>query len=412
MSNELEKRVLAALCKSREEYERVKPYITDKSALSATATICAEAIEGFYARDPDAGAIPKEVLAERATASLTNPKHVEAFKNFVGSLDWDVSVPNLLYDIRQLKRSEIGTQLVSLLANRQTGRNVDTLISEYQELGEEIDGGLESDADRDNAILNAVGSQELVDRFFKHEGQFTFPYPSLNRICAGGARRGHHILVFARPEIGKTLITLDIVGHLLPQYRVLYIGNEDPISDITLRLFCRLCGITQDEVRRNPGKFDERAFSRGYANFIGASLAPGRFDEIDDLSQEFQPDVVVLDQLRNLDTGDDNRVTGLEKAAVGARNLAKRSGVLCISVTQAGESAEGKSHLEFSSDIDFSKTGIPGAIDVAIGIGGTRDDLNNGIRTINVSKNKLGGLHDSFQVTVDTRTGIAKEHGK
>lgn len=407
MSTSIEKRVLSVLCKSRKDYENVKKWIDD-STFSATASVVASSIEDFYSRDPNAESCPIEVVVERSTANLGNPKHVEAVKNFVESLDRDVSVSNLLFDVRQLRRNKVGDEISGLLANRQHGRKLDSLVQSYQELGVE-DGVTTEDADRDNAILHAVGSEELISKFFEQSSTFTFPYPSLNRICAGGARRGHHVLVFARPEVGKTLVTLDIVRHLLPSFRTLYIGNEDPISDIVLRLFCGLCGVSQEDVRRNPGKYDERAFSRGYANFIGASLAPGRFDEIDDLSSQFEPDVVVIDQIRNIDTGDDNRVTGLEKAAVGARNFAKRNSCLVISVTQAGESAEGKSHLEFSSDIDFSKTGIPGAIDLAIGVGASREDAQHGIRTINISKNKLGGIHDSFQVSVDTRTGIVKE---
>lgn len=406
-SSVLEKRVLGAFCRSRKDYEQVKPYVGPET-FSATASVVASSIEDYYSRDPDAERCPVEIVTERATANLGNPKHVEAVTNFVASIDRDVSVSNLLFDVRQLKRNRVGDEISGLLANRQHGRKLDSLVETYRELGVD-DGATSEDADRDNAILHAVGSEELLSKFFEQSSTFTFPYPQLNRICAGGARRGHHILVFARPEIGKTLVTLDIVRHLLPSFRTLYIGNEDPISDIVLRLFCGLCGVSQEDVRRNPGKFDERAFSRGYANFIGASLAPGRFDEIDELSKQFEPDVVVLDQIRNLDVGDDNRVTGLEKAAVGARNFAKRRNCLVISVTQAGESAEGKSHLEFSSDIDFSKTGIPGAIDLAIGVGASREDAQHGIRTINISKNKLGGIHSAFQVSVDTRTGVVKE---
>lgn len=404
-SSVLEKRVLGAFCRSRKDYEQVKPYVGPET-FSATASVVASSIEDYYSRDPDAERCPVEIVTERATANLGNPKHVEAVTNFVASIDRDVSVSNLLFDVRQLKRNRVGDEISGLLANRQHGRKLDSLVETYRELGGDEQ---HKDAEGDASVLHAVRSEELVDRFFKHEATFTFPYPQLNRICAGGARRGHHVLVFARPEIGKTLVTLDLVSHWLPVSRVLYIGNEDPISDIVLRLFCRLAGVTQPAVCENPGKFDERAFSKGYANFVGASLAPGRFDEIDKLAEEYRPDVVVLDQLRNIDTGDDNRVTGLEKAAVGARNFAKRRDCLVISVTQAGESAEGKSHLEFSSDIDFSKTGIPGAIDLAIGVGASREDAQHGIRTINISKNKLGGVHAAFQVTVDTKTGVVKE---
>lgn len=400
-----ERQVIAAFLKSRKDYENVKQYV-DESTFSATASICAAAIEDFYDRDSAAESCPRESLLLRATSDLGNPKHIKAVTDFVESLVGDVSVPNLLFDVRELRRNKVGDEISGLLANRSTGRKLDELVRTWQELGEKVDA---SDSDDGESVLSGVGSAELVERFFQGAGVFDFPYKSLNQFTRGGARAGHHILVFARPEIGKTLVTLDLVAHFLQRHRVLYVGNEDPITDIVLRLFCRLAGVSADEVRENPGRFDERAFSRGYGNFVGASLAPGSFPEIERLIEGHRPNVVVVDQIRNLNVGDDNRVTALEKAAIGMRNLGKKTGTLAVSITQAGDSAEGKSHLEFRSDIDSSKTGIPGAIDLAIGVGASRDDAQHGVRTLNISKNKLGGIHDAFQVTVDTRTGVVKE---
>lgn len=406
-NNNLEKRILAAFCRSRAEYEQVKSEVNG-STFSAIATTLAEVLEDYYNRDPNAGHCDPQILAERAGTRVGSEKLAKAITEYTRGLDLGVSVPNLLLDVRQSRRDRTGDRLSGLLANRQHSPEVDKLIQEYKDLGIYD----QSETDRSGVsddIFEAVSSSDLVDKHFSGAATFSFPFPRLNSMCDGGARRGHHLIIFARPEIGKTALAIFTVGSLLPSNRVLYIGNEEPMCDTVLRLFAGLTGRTTKEVRENPGKFDDIAFQRGYGNFIGASLSPGTFGEVESLADQYRPDVIVYDQLRNMNVNDDNKTTALEKAANGARSLAKRTQTLAISVTQAGDSAEGKSHLDITSDIDYSKTGIPGAVDLALGLGGSREDVAHGIRTINVSKNKLGGEHGAFQVEFDARRGTFRE---
>jgi hypothetical protein len=87
-------------------------------------------------------------------------------------------------------------------------------------------------------------------------------------------------------------------------------------------------------------------------------------------------------------------------AANAVRQIGSRQNALAISVTQAGESAAGKPVLDME-DVDFSNTGIQGAVDVMIGIGASKDDENAGRRVISLPKNKRTGRHDFFPVEVD-----------
>lgn len=406
-SSVLEKRILGALCKSRSDYEQVKTEVGGTS-FSAIATTLKEVLEDYYARDPNAGHCPPEILAERAGTRVGSEKLAKAIATYCGNLDISVSVPNLLLDVRNARRDSVGDRISGLLANRRHGKELDEYLRQYRELGDESTAGVvETETNTD--IFQAVGSAELVDTHFSGAATFLFPFPRLNEMCDGGARRGHHLVIFARPEIGKTALALCLVRHWLLSYRCLYIGNEDPMCDIVLRLFAGIVGRTTRDVRENPGRFDDLAFQKGYANFTGVSASPGTFDEVGELIDKLEPDIVVYDQLRNLNVGDDNKTTALEKAALGARSTAKRTQTLAVSLTQAGDSAEGKSHLDITSDIDYSKTGIPGAVDLALGLGGSREDTLHGIRTINVSKNKLGGEHGAFQVEFDSKRGTFRE---
>src|SRR3990167_5143057 len=81
-----------------------------------------------------------------------------------------------------------------------------------------------------------------------------------------------------------------------------------------------------------------------------------------------KPDVVVVDQIRNLNVKKDSMTINLEQAAIGLRNLAKEFDYVSIVVTQAGDSASKKLYLDME-DVDSSKTGLAGQMDLMIGIG-------------------------------------------
>lgn len=398
----MESRILSALISSRSNYEQVKDIVGDSfsSTFSPFAQIVAKLLEDYYTRDGSAKDCRKEILLDRAEETASNPKHVKAIQDVIRGLEETVSVPNLLHDLRQQRRRRIGDKLAGLLANREQSREVDDLIKQYQEFSSEREA--ESGTD-ESSVYRGVGVGPLIDTHFSREGTISFGIPKLDEICDGGARPGHHILIYARPEIGKTLFTLRLVRSYVNRgYVVLYCGNEEPMCDTVLRLICGLTGRTKEQIRADPEGTDRILAGVGYANFIGVNLSPGKFPELETLVDEYEPDIVVVDQLRNIDVGDDNRVTGLEKAATGARNLAKSRDVLTISITQAGESAEGKLFLGLS-DIDFSKTGIPGAIDLALGIGTTDEYRRANIRGVSTPKNKLGGKYGQFLTRIDPR---------
>ena len=120
----------------------------------------------------------------------------------------------------------------------------------------------------------------------------------LNERIEGGVRAGHHLLFFARPESGKTLFLLNAVAGFLRQNKtVLYIGNEDPMYDVILRLVCRLTGWPKSRVLEQYNEADTLARESGYDNLVFAALAPGTFAEIERLVLEWKPDVVVIDQV-------------------------------------------------------------------------------------------------------------------
>src|SRR5690606_34278645 len=113
-----------------------------------------------------------------------------------------------------------------------------------------------------------------------------------------------------------------------------------------------------------------------------------------------KPDVILVDQLRNLKSKEDSRVNQLDEVARGLRDIGKAKKIVVVDVTQAGESAEGKSVLTMT-DIDSSKTGVPAAADLLIGVGANKEQEASGFRVLSLCKNKINGYHGALTVKVN-----------
>jgi KaiC/GvpD/RAD55 family RecA-like ATPase len=220
-----------------------------------------------------------------------------------------------------------------------------------------------------------------------------------------------HLLLAAMSEAGKSLFAINMAAGFIRQgYKVLYIGNEDPIVELILRLLSNLSGITGDDLFTKKEEVMSKAVELGYDLITFKGLDPGSIEDIDALLRAGDYDVVVVDQLRNIRAKTENNTLRLEAVATGARNLARRYDVLMISVTQAAESARDRLVLN-SGDIDGSNVGMPGACDVMVMVGLNDDYYLRDLRRIAIVKNKRGGIHDNFTVSIDRWHSRVKEYG-
>lgn len=179
--------------------------------------------------------------------------------------------------------------------------------------------------------------------------------------------------------------------------KVLYFINEDPEVNIQLRILECMTGLSEEDVLADVDKAMELGKKAGFDNVVIKGLTPGSAVEIDRWIEDEKPDVIVVDQLRNLWAKADSRTNQLDQVSRDVRDLGKKHGIVVLSVSQAGESAEGKAILGMT-DIDSSKTGVPAAADVLIGIGATQEHIATGYRVLTLCKNKVNGNHASITV--------------
>jgi KaiC/GvpD/RAD55 family RecA-like ATPase len=398
-----EHKILGAIFHDRESWEKLSGTL-DTSEFSERGKLVYEGISEFYQRDGEATCCARQEVIDRIAHKVRRPKHQELFVNIIDSISaLDVSPGNVTANFLALARINAGNALAGALTSGYGNEaDIRALLERYEDILEkELDEG-EKDGEDEVCGLDV---QELFEK--SYDGELIKVMPeTLNERLGGGVLRGHHIVVYARPEVGKTLITLNMVAGFIEQgLKVLYIGNEEPNLDLSGRLASRLCGMSRNQITENYEEARKRLADTNYGNVVFKTLAPGTPLEILSATRKHNPDVLVVDQIRNLTVNEDSKVLQLERAAQFVRVVGQRHNLLSISLTQAGDSADGKAVLG-QGDVDFSNTGIPGACDVMVAIGASEEDDRIGRRVISLPKNKPGGgLHESFPVYINTHTG-------
>jgi KaiC/GvpD/RAD55 family RecA-like ATPase len=391
----IEYKILKALG-SRKSYESARRFI-DSSVLSPHAVRTLEEIDGFYKADESAEVIDWDIVKERIIRSVEAvPKHKQAFEDYLHTVVdlTDVSEINVVREVRDVLLDKHTNSMIDagLNGNRE---EFDRQMERYLEIKDHGDLNLEVEEK-----YKGTSVMDLVEQF-DPANRIRLGPRLLSDKLGGGARRGHHIIVAARPEVGKSLVAINMLGSVLQQgYKAVYVGNEDPLVDLMMRLVSNLSGMNEEQIMANPDEAMEVARANGYDNVTFVGMAPGTIEAIGEECRKEKPDVLFIDQLRNIGANTENNTQRLDVVAQGARKLARQHSCLVVSVTQAGDSAENKLVLNMG-DIDGSNTGIPGACDVMVMVGCNDEHYRANLRTFSLPKNKIGRFHGSFAVRID-----------
>lgn len=388
----MESLLLGAAIASREAFETADALLEQNDLAPMARTIWTQ-IGEYYERDAKAKSINRDTLRQLLESRFTNPKHFDLCSRVLDSVPSDVSADNVVELIRENRRVKVGLVLAQALSTNNKAE-IDKWLSSYSGLS----SSSESDTSADT--FTALAAHTILAERTKESTIHLAP-SSLDAALEGSLERGHVVLVYARPETGKTLFLVNAIAGLLQQkLKVLYIGNEEPLRITLLRVISRLSGMPKEEILAHPQKADQAASASGYENLFAAYNSGMTMPWIEKAVKQVKPDVVIVDQMRNVHAKDESRVNQLEIVARGLREIAGRENALMIYSTQAGDSASNKLVLDMG-DVDFSNTGIPGAVDVMIGIGMNDEYERMGQRMLSLPKNKVSGYHGYLAVQVD-----------
>lgn len=395
----MEQALLAASLRSRADYELIKSYIDFKlSTYSKVFQVLIGKVDDYYRRDTDARMVHPEVLMAQIAESIRNEKHVQRFNEMIaeslGSQSSDINVKAV---VLLAKRQEIGDQLAVAITSGNDEKTRE-LLSEFKEVNDMTD--LDQLADKGLEVFQAIDLEGLFAHEMDPASLIKVAPTPLNDRLDGGAKRGHHIVVFGPVESGKSLTAINMAcGFARQGFPGLYFINEDRPQDIIMRKVSNLSGMTKHQIRENPRHARELAEQNGFGNIIVVGCSPGTPQQIRDYIERYDPTWCVYDQLRNFKVKAENRTNQLERAATEIRNITKESNTLGVSVTQAGDSASGKLVLE-TGDVDSSNVGIPAQADVMVGVGFDATYEAEGLRQLSLPKNKISGRHENFPVRI------------
>jgi replicative DNA helicase len=221
----------------------------------------------------------------------------------------------------------------------------------------------------------------------------------------GGIGGGNLMIAFARPETGKTAFWVSLCtapnGFAEQGAKIHAFINEEPAIRTQMRAISCYTGMTRDEIIENK-EMANRSWSEIKDNISMFDTVDWSIEDIDAHCEKHKPDIIVIDQLDKINvTGTYARTDEkLRQIYTSVREIAKRRDCAVIAISQASADAHNRNSISFDQ-MENSKTGKAAEADLIIGIGrNANSDLENKIRTLCISKNKINGYHGEPVCTI------------
>ena len=278
-------------------------------------------------------------------------------------------------------------------------------FGELKRLIESVDDGRIGDK-----TTYTVVDKDLNELLTEVAGDNDFPF-TFNLINENikGLDRGNLGILFARPEVGKTTFCCFLASSYIRQgFHVVYWANEEPAARIKLRIIQSYFGLTKEEMVTQRFELLE-VYKKEIEPYLTIMDSVGTsIEEVDEYAKLNKPDIMFCDQLDKFRIkGEYNRGDErLKETYVSAREIAKRNMCLVWAVSQASYDAHDRQFIDYAM-LDNSKTGKAGEADIIIGIGKTgSSEIDNVVRHICISKNKINGWHGMINAQIDISRGV------
>lgn len=394
-----ERKLLAAAAKRREVCESIDVCMDVKKEFTSMAQLVYKQIQQWYAKDVEAKSVDLTLLTNALKRKHKN--HADQLEFFVNTIGQEeVSAVNIQDEIIDTKAcllmQDIGGDMINFTPYENLADRLEQLKELYnKELWDQSLATSEYEVYTSDDFSQVLSGAD--------PSQYLPLYPDkLSTHLGGGVWRKGSIIVYGRPDMGKTTFMVNLAcGFLNGNHKVLYLLNEDAVEQLLVRFIQCFNKIPKEEALKDKEGYLSKAIAKGLNNLVLLETPAGTIAHLEALIKEHQPEVLIVDQLRGMQSNVDNRVLELEQVAKAIRQFAKKYNLVSIGVTQAGNSAENKPVLDMN-DIDWSKTGIPGACDLMIGLGGNLAMIQTGLRLLSFPKNKINGNKEPLELVMQT----------
>ena len=257
----------------------------------------------------------------------------------------------------------------------------------------------------DNSVDNLIKSASTTS---KYRFNINSLYNSVQGLDAGML-----FVIGARSNVGKSSFHATLCagangwGH--QNAKILVLCNEEKPERVAARYMTACTGMTMRQIRENKQQA-HRLYDPIKENIKIVDATGKTMSWAESVIKKYRPDIVVLDiGSKFAEEGSfSNNHEALKANAIYARNLGKIYGCLVVYCTQLSAEAEDKQVLN-QSMIEGSKTGLAGECDLMILIARNRplndQTEDDGMRYLNIVKNKISGVHRIVNCEFDYNTG-------
>ena len=291
--------------------------------------------------------------------------------------------------LKSIQKRNVAQEIATLATNIFNGKE-DSLLA-IQNL---IDKSDEEEKEEYEAVTSDIDS--LVDAL-KDNTKWKFNLEPL-RSRVNGVGDGNLLVIFARPESGKTALWVSFVagenGFISQGAKVCALINEEPAIRTQMRLINAHTGMTFEQIQEDI-PMAKGLWSQISTNIKILDTVDWSLEKVDSFVAKEKPDVIIIDQMDKVHVPGNFARTDEKLRAIytGAREIAKRRNCCVIAISQASADASGKLDITFDM-MENSRTGKAAEADVVIGVGfRNKLDMDKELRSLAVSKNKITGWH-------------------
>jgi KaiC/GvpD/RAD55 family RecA-like ATPase len=326
------------------------------------------------------------------------------------------TVQKLLYDISTTEEmsDEVTSDIIDGLWKREIGRKIGAL-------GIAISEGRPEAFDRLKKLLSDVSDGFKPDDFGElitddilellaitsDENRWKININTLSsRVYGPGP--GDFVIVFARPETGKTAFAVSLAaspdGWADQGAKVMYLVNEEDARRTKLRAVMAYTGLTKEQIIADT-KVATDTYSAIASNLIMKGIHDWDTIKVEAFIEEHKPDIVIVDQLDKvfIQTNSEVKHEVLGDLYIWGRGLAVRHNCVVVAVSQSSIDGEGKTILT-PDMMEGSKTRKYAEGDLIMGLGkfpDPQDGSPNPLRFVTVGKNKINGWHGTEIVKLE-----------
>ncbi len=162
--------------------------------------------------------------------------------------------------------------------------------------------------------------------------------------------KGDFIVVGARPSVGKTALTLQMLLKMSREMQVVYFSLETSANNLFGRMAASLSGIPLGNIKRHIGinydKIDAAGREIKARNLHIVEAAGWTIQQIKAKAVQLKAEVIFIDYMGLISDNANSRYEKLTNISVGLHTLAQQSGIAVIALSQLNRGGNGEPTME------------------------------------------------------------------